>query len=89
MTRKAGLRVRLSSASRISSFSHRSQIRRAKEHGAGTALVERLFQLFLPGIPRDEMPFVQERLQLRFGAEPPGNTLDRVFVSAGVGGKTS
>ena len=31
------------------------------------------------------MPFVQERLQLRFCAEPPGNMLDGVFVSAGVG----
>ena len=63
----------------------RSQIRRAKKHGAGPALVERLFQLFLPGISGDEMPFVQERFQLRFCAQPPGNTLDRVFVSAGVG----
>ena len=31
------------------------------------------------------MPFVQERFQLRFCAQPPGNTLDRVFVPAGVG----
>jgi hypothetical protein len=63
----------------------RSQIRRAKKHGTGPALVERLFQLFLPGISGDEMPFVQERFQLCFCAEPPGNSLDRVFVSAGVG----
>jgi hypothetical protein len=31
------------------------------------------------------VPFVQERLQVRFCAEPPGKTLDGVFVSAGVG----
>jgi hypothetical protein len=43
-----------------------SKSRGTQNDGAGAARVESLFQGFLPGLSRDEMPLVEERLDPRF-----------------------
>src|SRR3954454_24758631 len=48
-----------------------AETRGPQEHGAGAARVARLLQRLLPGVTRDEMPLVQERLDLRL-PELPG-----------------
>jgi hypothetical protein len=54
-----------------------------QEHGAGAARVERLLQRLLPGVTRDKMPLVQERLDSRL-PELPGELFHGRLVRVAV-----
>jgi len=55
----------------------------AEEHRAGTALIEGLLQRFLPRLAGDEVPFVEERLEI-LSLKLPGEVFHGRLVGAGV-----
>jgi hypothetical protein len=57
---------------------------RTNEHHAGARGVKRLLQLFLPGIARNQVPFVEKGRQRGLIFKTACYGLNSVFISAGM-----
>jgi len=57
-------------------------VMRANEDGDGLAVIEGVFEGFLPGLAGDEVPFVEPAFEVVFPLQGSGNRLDGGFVLA-------
>jgi hypothetical protein len=54
----------------------------SQEHGGAGAALDRLLELLLPGSAGREVPHVDERIEVRFVAQPAAEQLDGRLVPA-------